>query len=413
MSAAKHDEAPLFTLISAFIIIFFLAAFLWYVFRAPILEILRYFRLLEAYLVFPFTSDDMDSCRKWLWITHVNETNITKDIARATLGCFGSRFLAEIPTDTQRYDYFQLTGYSMIAVAAKLSYYYRWVLVALFMFVAVYVSFFSKYSKFKKRHDLESLIKVQAKMWPVIAPIVDFNPIKKSARIPGSKMPEKLPLFAEALSPEEWVSWNRIPVINDVPDRESTRRAFVAQLGGRWEGIEKTPLYYQALFAAFALRGVQRREESEELLGRFSLCWSEKGGLALTPEIKSEIRKLVRDPAVGGQALELADQHGYNTTALLGVLKWSRMMGGVLAPAQFLWLRAVDRALWYPMNNLGRRSFHSEGAGAMAHFMAEQNAKKPLPIPRVDTAIITLNSYFAGGDRTVPPREGDKKKAGS
>jgi intracellular multiplication protein IcmP len=124
------------------------------------------------------------------------------------------------------------------------------------------------------------------------------------------------------------------------------------------------------------------------------------------------VKKLVNDPEVGGKALNIADQHAYRTTALLGVLKWARWMGGVLAPAHFLWLRGVDRNLWYPMNNLGRRSFHVEGAGAMAHFMAEQSAKKPLPMPRLDTAIVTLNQYFNPPDRpapTVPQHEANKK----
>jgi intracellular multiplication protein IcmP len=86
-------------------------------------------------------------------------------------------------------------------------------------------------------------------------------------------------------------------------------------------------------------------------------------------------------------------------------------MGGVLAPAQFLWLRAEDRNLWYPLNNLGRRSFHAEGAGAMAHYLAEQAADKPLPIPRIDTAIVTLNQYLAANAVSIPPREGGSGKA--
>ena len=244
-------------------------------------------------------------------------------------------------------------------------------------------------------------------MWPVIAPIVNFNPIKTSARILGGLVPDKLPLFAEALSPEEWISWHRIVVTNNIPDREATRRAFVQQLGPRWNGIEMAPLYMQALFAAYALKGAQKREESDDFLGQIAVCWSEKGGLQLTPKIIKEIGRIIKDPELGGKAKAVAQQHAYRTTAMLAVLKWARSMGGVLAPAQFLWVRAVDRALWYPLNNMGRRSFHSEGAGAMAHFMAEQNAKKPLPIPRIDTAIITLNQYLATTGHPIPPREGD------
>ena len=411
MSAAKGDDAPLFTILSALFLTMLVCAFLWFVFRHPILEGLRYLRLLEAYVILPFSSDDMDACRHWLHVARIDDKEPTKEIAKATIGCFGTRFLAELPTDLERFDYFGITGYSMTVVEQKIAAYYRWPWIICYSILAVYIAFFSKYSKFKVRHSLESFIKVQAKMWPIISPIVNFNPVKHSARIPGSKMPDKLPMFTEAMSPEEWVSWNRIPVVNDVPDRELVRRAFVSQLGSRWNGIDSMPIHYQALFAAFAMRGVQKRDESEALLGKLALCWSEKAGFVISPELRTEVRKLVRNPEIGGQALEIADKYAYSTTALLGVLKWARAMGGVLAPATFVWLRAEDRALWYPLNNLGRRSFHTEGAGALAHFMAEENAKKPLPIPRVDTAIITLNSYFAAATRVVPAREGDKPRA--
>jgi intracellular multiplication protein IcmP len=80
-------------------------------------------------------------------------------------------------------------------------------------------------------------------------------------------------------------------------------------------------------------------------------------------------------------------------------------MGGVLAAAQFLWLRGVDRDLWYSLNNLGRRSFHSEGAGALAHYMAEDIAGKAVPGARLETAIGALNQYLAANQPKIPPRE--------
>ena len=195
---------------------------------------------------------------------------------------------------------------------------------------------------------------------------------------------------------------------NGIPDREAARRALLLQLGPRWNGIEGQPSHIRALYAAFALKGVQKREESDDLLGRLSTCWTLGKGFKMTADIAAEIEKLVRDPAVGGEANKIAAQHAYRTTAMLGVLKWGRWMGGVLASAQFLWVRAADRGLWYPLNNLGRRSFHVEGSGAIAHFMAEQNAKKPLSIPRIDTAIVALNQFLADPERhpmPVPPRE--------
>ena len=64
---------------------------------------------------------------------------------------------------------------------------------------------------------------------------------------------------------------------------------------------------------------------------------------------------------------------------MVRALWYARSEGGVLAPAQFLWLRGHDRALWYPLNNLGRKSFHIEAMGAMCQYKAEKRVSRPIP----------------------------------
>ena len=360
-------------------------------------------RVAELWIVNLF-DNRYDGCIDWLIHAKVDDKTPSSDMISWTNSCFGTEFLRKVPNKDLS-DYFMLSAPAMAMIEQGITGYIRWIFVALFGSLAVYILYFSPRGQFRTRHTLESFIKVQAKVWPVITPIVNFNPIKSSGRIPGAQVPDKLPLFAEALSPEEWIAWHRIPITNGIADREAARRAFLLQLGPRWNGLDGQPEHIRALFAAFALKGVQKREESDDFLGRLSLCWSAKSGFKLTSELSSEVRRLLRDKDIGGRGLEIAQQHAWRTTAMLGVLRWGRAMGGVMAPAQFLWLRGTDRNLWYALNNLGRRSFHAEGAGAMAHFMAEQNATKPLPIPRIDTAIVTLNQYLAESGRPIPPRE--------
>lgn len=377
----------------------------WYYFRGPILEGLRWVRWGELWMLHPFTKE-LDPCIDWLRAARLHDEQPSLDMVHYAYQCFGGDKLATL-SGQDRMDYLMLSAPPLSDIETRISYYLKWPLVAAFAGVGIYAAYFSVRNKFRTTHNLESFIKVQAKMWPIITPIVDFNPIKSSARLLGARIPDKLPLFAEALAPEEWVSWQRIPVSNSVVDREVARRAFVAQLGPRWNGSAAQPTYIRVLLAAFSFKGVQKREECEEMLGRIAVCWTAKGGLRLTPAVVAEADKILRDPDIGGKAAEVAANFAYRTTAVLGVLRWGRMQGGVIAPASFLWLRGVDRTLWYALNNLGRRSFHSEGAGAMAHFMAELAAGHALPIPRVDTAIITLNQYLAENNRTIPPREGD------
>jgi len=58
---------------------------------------------------------------------------------------------------------------------------------------------------------LEAVIRDQAKTFKVIRPFIKFNPNHLTARPIGAPVPVDLPMFAEALSPEEWIAINEIP----------------------------------------------------------------------------------------------------------------------------------------------------------------------------------------------------------
>ncbi|MGE3622366.1 MAG: hypothetical protein AB7H77_00645 [Bdellovibrionales bacterium] len=400
---------PTWTLLLFLAVVAFFGFIIWVLLRVQLLEFLRYVRLSELFFIGLFT-DKQDYCFDWLKqasIALVDPTNEGMDLAQK---CFGD--IGALPPE-KAMDFYYLTGHSMASIGRKVAYYTHFPMLIAMICVAVYAIFYSPRNSFRRRHDLESFIRTQAKMWPVISPNVDFKPASLSARIPGSKIPDQLAPFAEALSPEEWISFHRIHMVNGIPDREETRRALILQLGPRWRGVGGLPPYMRALIAAFALKGVQKREDSDNLLSRLALCWNIKTGFKMAPDITRDIERYLKDKEISEEIERIGSQHAYRMTAILGILKWARMMGGVLASAQFLWLRAVDRNLWYALNNLGRRSFHAEGSGAIAHFMAEQNAKKPLPIPRVDTAIVAINQFLVDPDKhaiAIPPREEPKAK---
>ena len=252
---------------------------------------------------------------------------------------------------------------------------------------------------------MEGILAEHAKNFPVIAPFVKFNPSKLKARAPGDPVPQNLPMFAEALSPEEFVTFHNIPYMEKKLDRDATFQALMAQLGPRWRGPEHLPLHAKALYAAFALKAVRKRKESDELLNEVSLAWTHDGGLKLPAKLKSKILKLVRDPKVGGTLTKFTNKHGFQTTALLRALQRSRDEGGVLSPSQFLWLRGYDRALWYPLNNLGRKSYHAEAMGAMTHYTYELIAGQKIPTPKFDDAISGLEEFIGGpAGRPIPKR---------
>jgi len=401
MAGNNNNMDPTVTLVLFFGIIGVMIWGLWYVFKLDILEFIRYIRMAEITLLIPF-DDRAPACFKWLQEAQTGTAMPTNATVAAAIGCFGRDSITAMPA-SERMLFYTVTPESIGSVSKLIGSYLRWILIAICSFVIYFAMFKTKRNKFKTAFNLESFINIQAKVWPVISPIVNFNPSKSSSRIVGDVVPSKLPLFAEALAPEEWISFHQIPMKKGLPVRESTYNAFSSQLGPRWVGFDNVPFYMKALMAAFALKGVQKREESDELLGRISLCWNDKTGFKPTSELSKEVFQILKDPKIGGEALKISNNHAYRTTAFLGILKWARFMGGVLASAQFLWLRGVDRNLWYALNNLGRRSFHSEGAGAIAHYMAEDLAKKALIVPRLETAIITINKYITEKQREIPP----------
>lgn len=68
---------------------------------------------------------------------------------------------------------------------------------------------------------------------------------------------------------------------------------------------------------------------------------------------------------------------------------------GVLATSQFLWLRPLDRPLWYALNQCGGRVAWAEGFAAWAHYQAEEKAGKALSEPHVALAVASLREALA------------------
>ena len=277
------------------------------------------------------------------------------------------------------------------------------------------------YTKGPKTHNrtnlgLEGLIKYQSQNFPGITPFIKFNPSKQPPRPPGTPVPAELPLFAEALGPEEWVAYHSIPVPDGQIDRKAAIKAFQAQLIGRWKGVKALKPYQQVLFAAFCLKASRKRDEGDAMLGRLSKCWDHEAGLNLKKDktLLSEAHKILRTKKLAENTIAQANHHAFVTTALLRALQYAREEGGVLAPAQFVWLRGHDRTLWYPMNNLGRQSFHMEALGAMSHFKAERLTRRPIPSPKVDHAVDTITEYMNSMDaRPIPALDykGSNKKS--
>jgi intracellular multiplication protein IcmP len=270
-------------------------------------------------------------------------------------------------------------------------------------------------SRFKRRFDLDGLIHEQARMFPVIAPFV-------ARHLGVVAPPDGVPKPADyAITLQEWMkcyaqdSQGRF-------SRAGAEAALVAQLGPRWTGPATAPPVARLLFVVFALHLAERRDDAVALLViaakglpkpeddapagperplDFPAAAVERAGMALA------------DPAEFAEAKMIAERHAYTAPALMALLNAARLRAGVLAPAQFAWLRLVDRALWYALHSLGYetggvgRYLHPnprpEAAGARDHWAAERAAGAPLIRPGVERALEVIQRGVdqSGGPASV------------
>ena len=359
-----------------------LAFLIWYIFHEQLTEVLRWIRIFEMWLVSLMVSKDFA-----IIIPSVGVQNL--EIWRNWL-----------PTDDVRNIGFQeILVMTHLAVPPLMP-----VFETLLGAMILWTLFRGPGTRYRRKMTLDTLMKEQAKAFPSIAPFIKFNPHKMPSRVLGKAVPSKLPIFAEALSPEEWIAFHKIKVKNHKIDVNQTYQALALQLGPRWKGPLKMPIHAQGLYAAFALRHARKRKESENLLGEMSLAWTPKGGFRPSIKLRLKIRKVIKNRKLGGALQKYADRHAYTTTALLRCLARAREEGGVLAPASFLWLRGQDRTLWYPLNNLGRKSYHAEAAGALVHFTNELISAQKIPTPRFEEVLKGIETFLSGpSSRPIPP----------
>lgn len=168
---------------------------------------------------------------------------------------------------------------------------------------------------------------------------------------------------------------------------------FSSQLGKRWQGINALQPHERALFGVFAAFIHYQRETAEKVLEeinrRLTPAKVKTGNLDFSPA-----EAVFADFADTPQVKEVTDKHAYLLTVFSAMLEQARSTG-IVASSQFLWLKPLDRRLWYVLNNVGRKAVFSEGSGVRSHKMAEDEIGKAISMPMVDEAVVALEAAIA------------------
>lgn len=246
--------------------------------------------------------------------------------------------------------------------------------------------------KFKKKYDMKKLREQECGNWSQIMPVVGLDLINEDI----SKGP-----WAMAESPMEFAKAHKLlkrdefsvddPKYPGIPLAVSIKRAeakavFTMQLGAYWEGFEHLPLHLLALSAIFAARINKDRDKAYELIHAInnSVAGGKKpnfnGAKALMDKHQSS--KLVQ---------KCVENHAY-VLSMLASLLFAARDDGVMASADFLWLKPLDRRTWYMLNSVGRQTPYVEVAGPFAHWKAERALGRRSMVPLVDEAAKALEA---------------------
>lgn len=244
-------------------------------------------------------------------------------------------------------------------------------------------------------HSMQSLLNQEKLNWNQIMPIVDLNLIKQDVL----KGP-----WAMGLTPLQFVRKNDLIDIETVADRKSPWKTegvkkmklrekkaldvFRDQMGPLWEGVQQLQGHRRALFALFLARIEHDSKSAAELTQDLAISYTQG-----TPDF-TLVGPLLKKHSQSKVAARCIQNHAYVLTVLGAMLELART-DGVLASSDFIWLKPIDRELWYMLNNIGRQTAFCEVAGPWSHLIAEKELGRPLFRPIVDKAVTSLEEALS------------------
>jgi intracellular multiplication protein IcmP len=264
-----------------------------------------------------------------------------------------------------------------VSMLTKSGEYVRWLYIPIMIVLSVMLAGKSLRSKYQKQHTMASLAQQEAAIWPEIAPVAKLQDELIKGDIHAGPFP---------VSATEWefAEKHKLALRQDGKlDRDRARDVFTSQLGPRWAGAEKLPRHARAVYACLLLFIVEQREEGLSRLRALASSYTKGGVAGFDDKFALEvIAAHEKNPLI----VRAIKQHAYVFTLFATLLQLARQ-SGVLASPMFIWLKPVDRRLWYILNNVGRYAFHVECAGIAAHWLFEKEVGEACATPMLEKAL--------------------------
>jgi len=263
--------------------------------------------------------------------------------------------------------------------------------------LAIWLYFSSPILKYKRTLSLQALTEQEATDWPQITPVVKLDLVKESIDmgpwamgIVPMKFAKQHRLLKEEGEVFDTSAFSKGQMTVSLL-RGLAYQVFATQLGAYWMGFERLPAHTQALFAIFAARIAGDRDGASKLVAQVAASAKFDPKNKKKPELNyAGTIELFRKHQGNKLVVKVTQQHAFVMTVMASMLMTARN-DCVLAAADFLWLKPVDRTLWFMLNSVGRRTTFVEVAGPYAHWIAERQLGQPIKLPMIEEAINGLD----------------------
>ena len=311
-----------------------------------------------------------------------------------------------------------LTWENITAILRYSGEWIRWPYALVLLLLGGLAVLYGRTADLTRRFGMDSLLENNAEQFPCLLPVVGRGKYLLSPKSRDSG------LWRIARTPVQFCLENGllvdkenkpVPVEkalkNGMPDenlegygamefsKENASNVLKNQLGAPLNCILTLSECRLVLAAAFMAYAEGDKKSCMDFLDTLSRSYSEKDGVCSAGILEQEsfLEKaealFIKHKAVLKDPL-LLRHSSYELPWFIALLTRARQKG-VLACSQFLWLRPLDRPLWYALNQCGGNTAWSEGLAAWSHYSAEEKAGKSLNKPHIAKAVHSLRESLA------------------
>lgn len=308
------------------------------------------------------------------------------------------QFFANVLEETRTFivnaDPSKITLIQLTQLADKVGYYLRFPCAIILFLMAVVLYYKSSIVKYKKTYDMKKLLRSGIQVWPQESVIADLDLVKEDINSGPWAMALSPMMFAKKYKllklPKDIESRSKAEKEKIVATikKDKASRIFTEQMGRLWEGPNALNIHTKAIYAAFAAKAARQSEESKDFL--YKIASSARAGKLDFTGTNVLLQKYKDYPAVK----EIEKRHSYVFTVMASLLQLART-DGVLPSSDFLWLKPVDRKLWFMLNAVGRQVVTTEVAGPFAHWLAEKETGVSIKTPMIEEAVKGLEEAIS------------------